>query len=66
MSIDMANDTLHGNSEENTFGYFERKNYIFPLKIKDFREGVLLLKNNAIRGILMVYSINFALSFFGV
>lgn len=31
------------------------------LEIKDIREGVLLLKNNAIRGILMVSSINFAL-----
>lgn len=31
------------------------------LEIKDIREGVLILKNNAIRGILMVSSINFAL-----
>lgn len=31
------------------------------LEIKDIREGVLVLKNNAIRGILMVSSINFAL-----
>lgn len=31
------------------------------LEIKDIREGVLLLKSNAIRGILMVSSINFAL-----
>ncbi|OGZ71132.1 MAG: hypothetical protein A2904_00240 [Candidatus Staskawiczbacteria bacterium RIFCSPLOWO2_01_FULL_33_9] len=31
------------------------------LEIKDIREGVVLLKNNAIRGILMVSSINFAL-----
>ena len=31
------------------------------LEIKDIREGVLLLKNNSIRGILMVSSINFAL-----
>jgi len=31
------------------------------LEIKDIREGVLLLKNNTIRGILMVSSINFAL-----
>lgn len=31
------------------------------LEIKDIREGVLLLKNNAIRGVLMVSSINFAL-----
>jgi len=31
------------------------------LEIKDIKEGVLLLKNNAIRGILMVSSINFAL-----
>src|SRR3990167_2297616 len=31
------------------------------LEKKDIREGVLVLKNNAIRGILMVSSINFAL-----
>ncbi|MCX6719877.1 MAG: hypothetical protein NTV36_02105, partial [Candidatus Staskawiczbacteria bacterium] len=31
------------------------------LEIQDIREGVLLLKNNGIRGILMVSSINFAL-----
>lgn len=31
------------------------------LEIQDIREGVLLLKNNAIRGVLMVSSINFAL-----
>jgi hypothetical protein len=31
------------------------------LEIKDIREGVLLLKNNTIRGVLMVSSINFAL-----
>jgi len=31
------------------------------LEIEDIREGVLLLKNNSIRGILMVSSINFAL-----
>jgi len=31
------------------------------LEIKDIREGVLLLKNNSIRGVLMVSSINFAL-----
>ncbi len=31
------------------------------LEIKDIREGVLILKNNNIRGILMVSSINFAL-----
>jgi len=31
------------------------------LKIQDIREGVLLLKNNGIRGVLMVSSINFAL-----
>ena len=31
------------------------------LEIQDIREGVLLLKNNTIRGILMVSSINFAL-----
>ena len=31
------------------------------LEIKDIREGVLLLKNNSIRGILMVSSLNFAL-----
>jgi hypothetical protein len=31
------------------------------LEIQDIREGVLLLKNNSIRGILMVSSINFAL-----
>ncbi|MEK7664122.1 MAG: hypothetical protein AAB340_01590 [Patescibacteria group bacterium] len=31
------------------------------LEIKDIRDGVLLLKNNQIRGILMVSSINFAL-----
>ena len=31
------------------------------LEIKDIREGVLLLKNNAVRGVLMVSSINFAL-----
>lgn len=31
------------------------------LEVKDIREGVLLLKNNSIRGILMVSSINFAL-----
>jgi hypothetical protein len=31
------------------------------LEIKDIREGVLILKNNAIRGVLMVSSINFAL-----
>jgi hypothetical protein len=31
------------------------------LEIQDIREGILLLKNNSIRGILMVSSINFAL-----
>ncbi|MDO8530301.1 MAG: hypothetical protein Q7S10_02760 [bacterium] len=31
------------------------------LEIKEIKEGVLVLKNNAIRGILMVSSINFAL-----
>jgi type IV secretory pathway VirB4 component len=31
------------------------------VEVQDIREGVLLLKNNSIRGILMVSSINFAL-----
>jgi len=31
------------------------------LEVRDIREGVLLLKNNSIRGIMMVSSINFAL-----
>jgi len=31
------------------------------LEIKDIREGVLILKNNQIRGILLVSSVNFAL-----
>jgi hypothetical protein len=31
------------------------------LEIQDIREGIVLLKNNAIRGILIVSSINFAL-----
>ncbi|OGZ66497.1 MAG: hypothetical protein A3C50_00385 [Candidatus Staskawiczbacteria bacterium RIFCSPHIGHO2_02_FULL_43_16] len=31
------------------------------LEIKDIREGVLVLKNNGLRGILMVSSLNFAL-----
>src|SRR3989344_3931518 len=31
------------------------------LEIKDIREGVLVLKNNQIRGIMMVSSVNFAL-----
>jgi len=31
------------------------------LEVQDIREGVLILKNNSIRGILMVSSINFAL-----
>jgi hypothetical protein len=31
------------------------------LEVQDIREGVLLLKNNGIRGVLMVSSINFAL-----
>src|SRR3989344_3251450 len=31
------------------------------LEIKDIREGVLVLRNNGIRGILMVSSMNFAL-----
>ncbi len=31
------------------------------LEIKDIREGVLLLKNSSIRGVLMVSSLNFAL-----
>jgi len=31
------------------------------LEVQDIKEGVLILKNNAIRGILMVSSINFAL-----
>jgi len=31
------------------------------LEVEDIREGVLILKNNSIRGILMVSSINFAL-----
>jgi hypothetical protein len=31
------------------------------LEIQDIREGVLLLKNNSIRGVLMVSSVNFAL-----
>lgn len=31
------------------------------LEVQDIKEGILLLKNNSIRGILMVSSINFAL-----
>ena len=31
------------------------------LEIKEIKEGVLILKNNAIRGVMMVSSINFAL-----
>ena len=31
------------------------------LEVQDIREGILLLKNNSIRGIMMVSSINFAL-----
>ena len=31
------------------------------LEVQDIREGILLLKNNSIRGVLMVSSINFAL-----
>ena len=31
------------------------------LEVKDIKEGVLILKNNSVRGILMVSSINFAL-----
>lgn len=31
------------------------------LEVQDIREGVLLLKNNGIRGVMMVSSINFAL-----
>lgn len=31
------------------------------LEVQDIKEGVLLLKNNSIRGVLMVSSINFAL-----
>lgn len=31
------------------------------LEVQDIREGILLLKNNTIRGVLMVSSINFAL-----
>ena len=31
------------------------------LEVQDIREGVLILKNNSIRGVLMVSSINFAL-----
>jgi len=31
------------------------------LEIQDIREGILLLKNNGIRGVMMVSSINFAL-----
>ena len=31
------------------------------LEIQDIREGILILKNNDIRGVLMVSSINFAL-----
>ncbi len=31
------------------------------LEIQDIKEGILLLKNNSIRGVLMVSSINFAL-----
>jgi len=31
------------------------------LEIKDVKEGVIILKNNALRGILMVSSLNFAL-----
>jgi len=31
------------------------------LEIQDIREGVLILKNNSVRGILMVSSVNFAL-----
>jgi len=31
------------------------------LEIQDIREGILLLKNNSIRGVMMVSSINFAL-----
>jgi len=31
------------------------------LEVKDIREGVIILKNNSIRGVLMVSSLNFAL-----
>ena len=31
------------------------------LEIKDIRDGILMLKNNQIRGVLMVSSINFVL-----
>ena len=31
------------------------------LEVQDIKEGILLLKNNSIRGIMMVSSINFAL-----
>jgi len=31
------------------------------LEVQDIREGILLLKNNSIRGVLMVSSLNFAL-----
>ncbi len=31
------------------------------LEIKDIKEGVIILKNNALRGVLMVSSLNFAL-----
>jgi hypothetical protein len=31
------------------------------LEVQDIREGILILKNNSIRGVLMVSSINFAL-----
>jgi hypothetical protein len=31
------------------------------LEIKDIKEGIMILKNNSIRGILMISSINFAL-----
>ncbi|MEK7664736.1 MAG: hypothetical protein AAB361_01185 [Patescibacteria group bacterium] len=31
------------------------------LEIQDIKEGILMLKNNAIRGVLMVSSVNFAL-----
>jgi len=31
------------------------------LEVQDIREGILLLKNNSIRGVMMVSSINFAL-----
>lgn len=31
------------------------------LELKEIRDGILILKNNALRGIMMVSSLNFAL-----